>query len=249
MNYKKILAIFLLTAFLVPSLVIAESEDIGKKGSDDAGSGYCGRLGNMFSKIDQRMDNGNKGVEKRREEINNKIRERREEQEQKREERREKWDINREEHFNSILEKIAKGEQKEATSEIIEKIRQAVQDKRIALDNVMDDFHEAMDESRGDRNQNTNRIMNNYSNETKSVFALAENECNNGINPKTIRENLKNRLKDAKNNFDGNISVAESMKEELSEIISTKKEAIKSVLDNFKAEIKEILSELESAVE
>lgn len=250
MNCKKILAIFLLTAFLIPSLTIAKSEDAGKKGGDgDMDSGYCKGLGNMLSKIDQRMNNGNNGIEKKREEVNNRIREQREEREQKREEKREKWDLNREEHFNLILERAITEEQKEAVSEIIERIREAIQNKRIALDNVMSDFHGAMDELKNNRNQNANRVMNNYRNEIKLVFELSENECNNGVDPKTVRENLRNRLRDAKNNFNNSKPVVEDAKEKLNEIINIKQEAIKNVLDIFKAEIGEILSGLKTVIE
>ena len=239
MNYKKILTICFLVAFFIPNLATAKSEKLG----------YCNGISNMFSKIDQRMNNRNNGIEKNRGDVSDKIEQKREEQEQKKEEKREKWDINRENHFSSILEKAGTKEQKETVSEIIQNIRTAVQNKRVALDSVIDDFHKAVDDLKNERNQNVNTMVNVYGNETKLAFSLAEEECVNKIDPGTVRENLRNRLRNAKSNFNNNKPVINNMKEELAEIINTKKEAIKNVLDNFRAEIKEILNRLESTLE
>lgn len=226
----------------MPILIFARPERPEEKTNT-----YCNRISNLLSKIDQRITKQNTKLEEKRDKISNRIEKSRQKRDARLAEKREKWDANREEHFVKLEEKAGTDEQKQAILEFIETIKLAIKTRRAAINKAIQDFRKGLDEIKSSHKLSVNTAISNYRNEIKTVFEKAQSDCDNGIDPKIVREGLRNDLKQVKEDFAINKKGIEKNKDEMKSLIAAKKEAIKKAINNFEAAIEQARIDLRTS--
>lgn len=236
MNYKKIFTITLgaiiITSILAPVLIWAQNENV-----NTGAKNFCARLSTTASKIDQRIINRDAKLESKQTEILNKIEARRDKRGVKIAEKRAKWDLNRVEHFAKLETKTQTDEQKQAVIAFTRAVQTAITTRRAAIDTAIQDFQQGINEAHFTRKSSADIVIGIFRNSITSAFEKAESDCENGIDPKTIRENLRTDLKTARENFVSDKQKIEKIKTPMETLITARQEAIKQAIDDFKAAV------------
>lgn len=250
-NSKKILTVGLggviAAIILVPVLILAQPRGGKPEDAGEGGKGFCARISGISSKIDQRMANRDAKLEQKREQISNRIEIRRQERNAKLEQKRAKWDVNRVEHFAKLEEKAQTDEQKQAVITFTKAVSEAIAVRRAAIDTAIQEFREGVTEAKASRKASTDELVSDFRDAIKAAVEKAEADCESGIDPKTVRENLRNDLKEARENFVSAKQGIEKLGTQMALLITTKKEAIKKAIEDFKEALEQAKDDLKAA--
>jgi len=259
-KYKVAIILAVAAVFLAPVLIFAQGKRSGpdeEKGNvkNDSiildrglnrGGAFCEAIENIYLKIEEKLTKREKNLENKEENILNKIRERREERERKMEQRREKWDKNRTEHFTKLKEKAGTNEQKQAVLEFVQTIGEAVKIRREAFDKAINDFRKGLDEIQDRRTVVLLEAVADYKEAGSKIFEKAKTDCENGVDIKIIRRNLRDGLKDIRNAYREDIKHFGGHGSEIHELNEAKKEAMNKAKDNFKEILEQSLENLKA---
>jgi len=234
-----------LVLILTPVLILAEEK--GKKIERKQQGVACESISQMQSRVMERVGRGKGNLNGKHEEVKNRLQERKQERETKLEEKRNKWDENRENHFAKLEERAQTNEQKQAVIEFVETITKAVSVRRDAFDQAIADFQEALDAMHRSRIDILETAMENYEQGISQAFEKAEQDCENGVDIRTIRDNLRNDLKDVRSQYREDIQQFQGHGEDIQDLIEIKKEAMNEAKDEFKEILKEALEDLRVA--
>lgn len=228
-----IIAILVMVAILVPLLGLAERNS------------FCDRLEETFSRTDKRITDRELRLKDKHSQISDRIDERREERDDKLKARRDKWDTNRSEHFTKLEEKATTDEQKQAVVAFTKIISSAVSARRRVIKNAIEEFRSGLNGLKLSRKSSVNNATIAYGEEIRTAFEKAKTYCE--TNPGTARKNLQDDLKQARDNFGNNRREIDRSKDQIEELIASKKETIKKAVDDFKITLQEALVDLKSA--
>lgn len=249
MTCKKILTVGLevaiITTILAPILVLAQADDAG--GPPTGAKGICARLSTIIERTGQRITERDSKLETKRAEISNKIETRRSERDSKLEMRREKWDTNRAEHFAKLEERAQTDEQKQAVLSFTEAVTAAIAERRAAISNAIQDFRDGVNEATASRKESVDELVRSYRDSIQSTFAKAESDCEGGVDPKTVREDLRTTQKAIRAEFISDKQEIEKIKVSMESLITAKREAIKTAIEDFKAEVEEARDRFKAA--
>ena len=210
--------------------------------------GFCERLSDFSSRVDQRIISRDAKLGEKRDEIAGRIEERRSERDGRLEEKRGKWDENRAEHFAKLEEKAQTDEQKQAVLVFVKAIEEAIKARRLAIDKAIEDFRRAVEEAKAARKTAVDGAVSNYKNAVKTAFEKAKTDCGQeGVDTETIRENLRIDLKTARENFIKERQEIEKLKTQMEGLIIAKREAIKKAIDEFKTALDQAKEDLKAA--
>jgi len=233
-----VISLTIITVFLVPFLILAEN---GKKGEKE--KTFCEYIEDVSSKVGQRITDRDAELAHKRFQTVDKINERRDRRDIKFQEKHIKWDTNRSEHFAALEEKTGTDEEKQALINLKKIISDAIIARREAVNLVIQEFRDAMDTLKTSRKTSSDQAISTYQNEIKEAFAKAKTDCADDVDPKIIRENLRNDSKEAQKSFVNNKKKVDGNKDEIEVFITVKKEATKQVIDNFKEIIQNALAD------
>lgn len=227
---KKLL--FLLAGIILfPSLVFAQN---GNQGVEQKIKNFCNQLSNLTSRVDQRASGLGEKLQLKRNEIQNKIQERRENRDVKLEQVREKWDANREEHFTKLEEKAQTEEQKQAVIDFKKAVKDAITARRLAIDTAIDDFKAGTDQAIAERKSAIDKLSDEYESAVKEAITKATTDCASGASAATIRQNLANDLKAARDKFNSEKQALDKLQVEKDQLIAEKKAAFDKAISDFK---------------
>lgn len=252
-NYNKI--IIGLTLFtLIASPILAQgnrSGDAGMRGNQGdvvilgkGGAKNCEAITQIYSKIEQRLTQREGQLSGKQGDIGNRYQERKQRREENLEQRRAKWDENRQEHFAKLYERAIDDEKKQAVTEFVEIITNAVKDRRGAFDQAILDFQDGLDSIHQGRLGILADAVADYKEGVKAAFDEAEQGCSDGLDIMTIRENLMEDLKDVRDQYREDVRSFKSHGEEIQELIEAKKEAMNNAKDEFKETLEQALEDL-----
>ena len=243
MNYKK-LVVFLFS-FLILTIIAVPILTQGKN-EENKGKGFCVRISSIVSKIDQRIDHYTNKLTEKRTQNQNRVSERRQERSNRFEEKREKWDVNRAEHFEKLEERAQTNEQKQAIIEFKKIITQAISNRRAKIDIVIQNFRNGLSDLKTSRKTSIDNVILDYKNDIKTALNNAESACQTGTEPGIINKDLRDKLKQIKDDFVTARKNIERMKSDTQLLILNKKEAIKQAIDEFKITMNQAVEDLKA---
>jgi hypothetical protein len=241
---KKILMILLVGVILFPTMILAQTSN---QSVEQKLKNFCFQISSLTSKIDQKITGIGDKLGVKRVEISNKIEERRDNREMKLEQVRDKWDVNREEHFVKLEEKAKTDEQKQAVINFKKAVNDAISVRRLAIDLAIQNFKTGVDQAIASRKAAINALEDNYESAVKTAIAKATTDCASGVLPATIRQNLTNDLKTARDKFTSERKEVDKTKEVKDQLIATKKAAFEKAINDFKIALEKAKTDLKAA--
>ena len=243
MSYKKLIIILfsLLVVFVITGPILTEGKN---EGNEDRG--FCARISSVVSKIDQRIDHYTNRLTERRTQNQNRVEERRQERSNRFKEKREKWDTNRAEHFERLEERAQTNEQKQAMLEFKQTITQAISNRRATINVAIENFRNRVSDIKTSRKFSIDSLILDYKNDIKTALAQAETACQGGTEPGTVNKDLRDQLRQIKEDFVAERQSIERIKNETQLLIVIKKEAIKQAIDGFKLTMNQAVEDLKA---
>lgn len=239
-KYNKIIISLIVFSFVLsPILIFAQGKGSGK-GSGNA----CEAITKIQNRITEGLTKREGQLNNKEESIGNKYQERKQEREMALEQRREKWDENREEHFAKLTGKAVNDEQKQAVLEFVEVITNAVKDRREAFDQAILGFQEGLNDIHQGRSSSLAEVVASYKEAVNQAFEQAEQSCGDGTDIKTARNNLRDALKNVRDQYREDVRGFQSHGEDIQELIEIKKEAMNNAKDEFKEILDQSLENL-----
>lgn len=228
-NYKKTFAIgfalLLLTIVLAPVLILAQQNET---------RGFCNRISRISSDTGQRFANRSAKLEQKRERIMERIEERRENRDQRYEEKKAKWDANRADHFAKLDERAVTDEQKEVITDFQQAVVEAMRIRRDAVYAAIQEFRQGIEDAKIARKESIDGTIVAFRDLSEAAIEKAQADCNDGVDPKTVRENLRNELKTAREKYVIARQEIEKIDADMEALITAKREAIEKAQDDFK---------------
>jgi len=243
MNYKKIftirLALLFLVVILAPVLILAQQKGNGN-GSSNGANGFCNRISKISSDTGKRFGNSNAKLEQKRERIEERIEERREERDQKYEQKREKWDDNCAEHFAKLDERAGTDEQKRVALEFQQAVSAAIRVRRDAVYGAIQEFRQGLDDAKIARKGSTDEAITAFRNSSEAAIEKAKADCEQeGVDPKTVQERLRNELKTARQEYVNTRQQAGRIDTDTEALVTAKREAIEEAQNDFKSALEQ----------
>lgn len=236
----------IIAGVLLPVLIFAEVE----KGNEDQNlaSKFCERISSFQQTIDQRINSYGSKLNEKRTNILDKIAENREERDAKLNEKIQKWDENRDEHFAKLLEKAANDQQKQEMLVFKQAVQTALLNRRNAIKAAIQIFRSGIDATVAMRRVAVDGINKAYEDALAAALTKAQDDCKNGVAPATVRTNLKNDTKTAKDKFIADKQSIEKIQVDMESLIDIKKAAIEKANTDFQAAMEKAKADFKVAM-
>lgn len=208
---------------------------------------FCERVPQILSKIDQRLTEKQTQLQEKRQERWQNITEQRNERNERLAENRQRWDENREAHFEKMLDKAKDDEQKQTVIAFHQAVTEAVSQRRQTIDQAIQDFRHDFDQALASRQSSVDQEINEFLEASRSALEQAQTDCNNGLEPRTIWQNLRNELKAARQKINQNRQEITKLNDLVKPLTETKQEKIHQAIESFQTTLqtaKDTLKEL-----
>lgn len=206
----------------------------------------CDAISNIYTKIEERITAREAQVKEIQTNIGAKYTEKIQNRETAIKERRDKWDENRGEHFTKLGEKAQTDEQKQAVAAFVKTVTIAVKDRRAAFDKAILDFQKGVGVLYKSRTTVLAGAIATYKTDVKSAFDKASQDCGSDVAIKTVRSNLRNDLKDVRDQYREDVKSFGGQGTEIQKLVEAKKQAMNKAKDDFKTILEQALATLKA---
>lgn len=241
-NLNSILKIAIVIGILVPIVMIAQSNN------SQAGKSICSKISDSSSRTMQRITEKWGRVEGKRAEITNRIQARWQERDSRLLEKQDKWNTNRAQHFQKLRERFQEGEKKQAVIDFQETISEAVANRRAAITEVTINYRQDVQQMKANRQASIDGLKNEFDNAVTVAFEEAEADCNDDLNPGTVRQNLRNDLTAAKEKYHNDYQEIEEISITMDQLIVDRKAAFEEAIQDFKDAMEEAKNEFKAII-
>jgi hypothetical protein len=258
MNSKKLAAFILISAVGVSiagsvfayagvgALLEAKKRAEGFK-QDAAAKGICLRIDEISSKTKENVSQKEEGINAR---IQNKLQEmdqNREKRDNELAEFRTNADEWRDKNYQLLEGKATTDEQKQAVEKFKTAVETAVKIRRESIDTAIDNFRDGVDKARTDHKSSLEGAMNSYQNAVQTAFEKAKNDCENGVDEKTVRTTLRTSLESSKGQLREDKAGVTKFRDTMKVLIDAKKTAFEKAISDFKTAMKAATGDLKKA--
>jgi hypothetical protein len=257
-NSKKILSLVLAVGFnlsvmnsvfavgAIDSLLNAKNRAEGFKKQAEV-KGICLGIDEISSGLDEGITNKNQQIESW---IQNRL-ETMEKNRTGRDEKLTEFRINadewRDKSWKKLEAKAETDEQKEAVRKFKEAMEEAVKARRDAIDSSIDAFRDGVDKAKNDHQEDIQKVANLYGNTVKAAFEKARLDCENGVDEKEVRTNLRTSLQAARGQLREDRAGVTKFRDAIHALVSAKKTAFEKAISDFKTAVQEAKKELQKS--
>lgn len=207
----------------------------------------CERLGGFISKMDERISQGENKVQNRHQERLTNWEDRQNEVEANLAQFRNQRDTNIEAHFKALEERVKTEEQKKAVANFEETVQKAIETRRNAVDAAMDDFRDGVKKAIDSKQGAVDTAMADFKNAKSAALEKAKSDCDKGVAPATVRQNLRASLGLARQKFQTSRQNSEKVGTTVTALVATRKQAVEKALAEFKASMTQARTELKKS--
>lgn len=162
--------------------------------------------------------------------------------------RREEWDARRENQFEKLDGSSTTDAQKAAVAAFKATIEAAIKTRRAAVDSALEAFRKGMEALVKEHQDSVKAAINNLKTAGDAAYAKAKADCEAGVDPATVKAELKTALDAARATFQTEMKNRDKSKEEVAALIKARNEAIKKAVDDFKAAAEKARQTLKTAL-
>jgi len=197
----------------------------------------CSKLTDFVSKFEQKVIGHESKLETKRTDILNRITAKRDERNTKLAGNRTKWDDNRNEHYAKLEERAQTDVQKQAVDTFKVAIEAAVAKRRAAVDAAIQSSRQQTDLLIASRKSSVDGAVNAFKAAVDAAIKIAELDCAGSTDSKTVRQTLISSLKAAQEKFKTDRQAIDKLGPIISQMTTTRNQAIQKAFDDFKAEL------------
>lgn len=241
-NLNSIFGIAIVIGILVPIVMIAQGND------SQVGKSICSKISNSSSKTIQRITEKWGRVQTKRAEITNRIQARWQERDSRLLEKQDRWNTNRVQHFQKLRERFQEGEKKQAVIDFQEAVSEAVVNRRAAISEAITNYRQGVQQLKTGRQSSIDGLKNEFNDDVTAAFEKAEADCNDGVNPGTVRQNLRNDLAAAKEKYHSDYQEIEKISTTMDQLIADRKAAFEEAIQEFKDALEEAKNEFKAII-
>lgn len=224
---------------------LLEARNKAKGFKDDAASrGICIRIDELSGNTEERIKQKEERVEARINEGFANAEKNRKERSGKLTEFRMKADEWRKENYEKMEAKAETDEQKEAVKKFKETVEAAVESRRVAIDVAINAFRGGVDKAIADHKSAVQETKNAYRESVKTAYEKARNDCESGVDEKTVRANLHSSLQAARGKLKEDRAGVTKFRDAMKDLIAARKTAFEKSITDFKAAMKAAVEEL-----
>jgi hypothetical protein len=207
-----------------------------------SGGNICNGISDMASDAEQRM-----AQMKSPEDRLNNWQQKTSEQDFKLTNLRSQWDNNRDAQFAKLKSRATTNDQKKAAADFEATTKAAISTRRAAVDAAMTTFREGVKSLINSRKQGITDNKTTFSDAMKAAFEKAKIDCQNNVDPATVRTNLQNALQAGRSQRQTERQALPKVGESIQSLIDARKQAVNKALDTFKIAMEEARIALKKA--
>jgi len=207
----------------------------------------CDRLISFSANVEPKITGLKTKLKEKRDEITNKIETGREERDDKLSTKREQWDANRQEQFAKLLEHAATDSQKQAVAKFKNAVEAAILARRQAIDTAIKTFRDGVKKAISERKTATDNAVKTFNDTVATAKTKAQDDCANGVDPKTVRLNYQQALKAARDKFQSDKKDIEKLHGSIEPLITAKKLATEKAIADFETAVEKARTDLKAA--
>lgn len=255
-NFKKVIlnaaCILVVVAMVLPMVGLAARSNsanatstlgIGATGKN----GICLQIGNLSSKIDQRLAERETGIQEKRTERTQNFEAKRESRDKELEQLRERWNENREQFYAKLTEKADTDAKKQALVKFKAAVEAAVKARRAAIDQANSVYRAAIDKLVASRKTAIDAAKSTYRVAVQAAFKKATDACaKSDADFAKIREQLKAELKAAQDKYQTDVQAAEKVGKSVQDLITARRESVSKALADFKTALEKAKTDLKA---
>lgn len=211
------------------------------------GANLCGNLAERLQTRNQNVAGRFGRFEERRGEQLQKMSQNRLTGDEKRLEARTRAEANRETRLDQLEARATTTEQKAAVATFRETIEALVTARRKAVDSAVSTYRNSVDQSITTRGTSSGVARTTLQSAVDSVLAQAKTDCDNGLELQTIRMNVNNGIKTARQQFAEAVKGLDKTREAVTEASRIRREAVAKAEADFRTAYEKAVSDLESA--
>lgn len=231
-NYK----IYILS-LLLP--FIASAQAVSPKDAN-----FCDQLSVTKTDIEKKLDHSIASAYQKRTAISDTIIKARTARDNQKTINRLRWDSIYDNSVTKLRTKANTAVQKTAVEKYIATIVDIVNTRRTATNASIQAFREGITNALHARNDALDVAISHFKQSINSAFDKAQVECNQNSKPSLVRQNFKDALKTARENFVKERIAAESLADSIAPLRESRKTTMASILTNFKTALEKARIEL-----
>jgi hypothetical protein len=240
-------SVFAATLFSSPNLLLAQGRSRAAVPARE--NAFCQRLTNAREQFENRFGNSLARLEDKLDQRSDSLGSRRTQRDAGLGEVRSRRDTNRERHFAAIEGQAQSEEKKNALAHFQLAINTAVEERRSAFDEALQDFRESMDELLVKREDLVEDAKNAYLSSARRAYSIAQSKCAEGGDDSSARQDLLDNLKSAREKYLSDLHEIVDLKNELDSLISARRSAIELAMQAFHESVEEAKAQLQAALE
>lgn len=274
-NFARVIALFLLLAFLAPASVLAaqtpkpkasrsgpgqikterptstSSGEETKRGETKrpektSAAAVCERLDAFIGKLGQNLNQARTKLSDAKQERSEKLKDRSGKNDERLSEVREKADGNREEHYAKLKQRAETEAQKQAVEDFIAAVDDAVKARKAAVDDAIEAYRQGLADAAKTRQAAVEAAKKNFEAAVEAAKAKAKADCGS-TDGAAVRTALLEALKQAKEQLAKDIRAAKQVETTLRELKAARREAVQKAFEDFRAAFKKALDRLKEA--
>jgi len=267
MNYKKlltgILGAIITINLVLPVLVFAQVVPVGREAPDRRRApiernipterrapidrGFCARIDEVASRIDQQVTNRTTKLQTRRQEGINQLTRRRNVRNERAVENRVKREENRSEHYAKLETRATTDVQREAVAAFRATVETAITTRKTAVNAATQSFRQNMDELIAARQTAINTAVNAFQGSQIAAINQARTDCAAGVDARTAHETFRANIRSAQEQFNNERQAIEVRKDLIEPIRVSQRQAIEDATTTFRATIEKARTDLQTA--
>jgi len=151
------------------------------------------------------------------------------------------------EHIAKLEERAQTSEQKQAVAAFKTAVSKAIRDRRAAVDEARDEFHDGLADLADDRNTAALQAAERYRTAVKTALQNAERSCGQNVEPAKIREQVKTALEAGREEYGNKEDGLSKYRKSANELAEVKNTAVKTAQETFKTAIAKAIDDLKKA--
>jgi hypothetical protein len=216
---------------------------------DTAGKLYCDKATGLLSAVGQKLGDFNAKLQQSRIQIAARLRDGQEKRDQNLEKVRQQWADNRQRQITALDEMAKTDAQKQAIAEFKAETTKTILIRQRAVDSAIMAYRNGLSKIVSDRKAAVDLAKTALKNSAQAAASKAKADCDGGVDPQTMRQNLQESLKTAREKYTGDIQTLEKNRVEATlQLRTARKEAVQKAVDEFQAVMEKARTEMKAAL-
>lgn len=260
MNSKKILAVLLVLGLFFSVKVLAENagqgnasshaQNIEDKKADKQAKiteNLCEKISNLAEKFSAKIAQQEEEIRNRQEERLNSWEEKSAQVESELDSRRETWDENRDQQFTKLEERAQTEVQEKAVTDFEATVRAAIATRRATIDTAMKIFRDGVQAAVRTRQGQIDQLVSDSKASRQAAIDKAQEACDNGSDPATVRTTLRTSLQAAKGDIQSDKQDVAKVGATVEALVRIRQQAVEKAKGDFKAVMEQARIQLKKA--